>query len=177
VPFAAAVSRRGAVAVCALSGQLDSRAAADLERQLTADLSQGPSCLLVDCADLEFVTSAGLRVLLLVGKRLDAAGGCLALCSLNASTRQVLDIAGFGAIFAIRRDREDALTWLEAEGKTTRAAHMARSLLRSDASPPRDPRTRGEHRDPRAASRVASRDTERSDLAAELLRPKRPEKP
>jgi anti-anti-sigma factor len=158
MPFAAQTSRQEAVAVCALSGQLDSRAAGDLERQLTAELGQGPDCLLVDCGELEFITSAGLRVLLMLGKRLGAEGGCLALCSLNAATRQVFDVAGFSTIFPIRPNRAEAIAWLVAEGKVSRTAHMARSILRRSAAPPRD-------------RRAAALDVDRSDLAAQLLRP------
>jgi stage II sporulation protein AA (anti-sigma F factor antagonist) len=161
MPFAAQTSRQEAVAVCALSGQLDSRAAGDLERQLTAELGKGPDCLLVDCSELEFITSAGLRVLLMLGKRLGAEGGCLALCSLNAATRQVFDVAGFSTIFPIRPNRQEALAWLIAEGKVSRAAHMARSLLRRAAAPPRERRS-------------AALDVERSDLAAALLQPRLP---
>src|ERR1700753_743046 len=99
--FTAETPRQDAVCICALSGQLDSRAASAFERQLTTELGQGPDRLLIDCTELEFITSAGLRVLLMLGKRLDAEGGCLALCTLNAATRQVFDIAGFSTIFPI----------------------------------------------------------------------------
>jgi anti-anti-sigma factor len=160
MPFAAQTMRHEGVCICALSGQLDSRAAAAFERQLTTELGQGPDCLLVDCGELEFITSAGLRVLLMLGKRLDAEGGCLALCALNQATRQVFDIAGFSGIFPIKPSRETALEWLVAEGKTSRAAHMARSLLRRKAPPAR------------AEKRPAALDLERADLAAQLLQPR-----
>jgi stage II sporulation protein AA (anti-sigma F factor antagonist) len=160
MPFAAHTVRHEAVSICSLSGQLDSRAATAFERQLTTELGEGPDCLLIDCRELEFITSAGLRVLLMLGKRLDADGGCLALCALNPATRQVFDIAGFSGIFPIQETREDALRWLDAEGKTSRAAHMARSLLRRTATAARPEK------------RPASADIDRADLAAQLLQPR-----
>jgi anti-anti-sigma factor len=159
--FTAQISREEGVAVCAVTGQLDTRASLDFERQLATDLKKAESCVLVDCRELDFITSAGLRVLLSLGKRLSADGGCLALCSLTPATQQVFEVAGFNAIFPIRPNRGDALTWLVAEGKVSRTAHMARSILKSTAEPNRD-------------RRIAGSDSAVADLAAKLLRPPKP---
>jgi len=160
--FALHTETVGTVTVCTLSGQLDSRTSSAFERDLATALGQDKRTLLLDCRELEFITSAGLRVLLMTGKRLSAEGGGLALCALGAATRQVFDIAGFSGIFQIRATRDEALAWLVESVAATRAADVARSLLKRDEEPARH--------DAHAGS-LAER-SDRSDLAAELLKPK-----
>ena len=63
--------------------------------------------------DLEYVSSAGLRVFLLMAKRLRAAGGKLALAEPAPGVREVLDISGFSTIFTICGDLNDARTALQ----------------------------------------------------------------
>jgi anti-anti-sigma factor len=162
MPFALHAETLGTVSVCALSGQLDSRAAGTFERELAAVLGQDKRSLLLDCRELEFITSAGLRVLLMAGKRLSAEGGGMALCALNAATRQVFDIAGFSGIFQIRATRDEALAWLVESAASSRTADVARSLLKRDEAPARAEAHAGS---------LADR-SDRSDLAAELLKPK-----
>jgi|CXWL01.1.fsa_nt_gi anti-anti-sigma factor len=146
--------------ILALGGQLDSRTAPELERELLDCLAKDRKLILLDLAKLEFVSSAGLRVMVMVGKRLSAAGGALALCALNPSVQQVFDVAGFTRLFAIQPSREAALGHLVKSSKLTRVSQLASSLLRQEAQAPAAPRP---------ASADAALRSERASLAAELL--------
>jgi anti-anti-sigma factor len=55
----------------------------------------------VDCTEMEYISSAGLRVLLVAAKHNRAAGNRLALAALRDNPREVFEICGFAAIFAI----------------------------------------------------------------------------
>lgn len=57
--------------------------------------------MILDCGGLSYVSSAGLRVVLIAGKRLRAVGGVLLLCGLNDQIGEVFQISGFGALFPI----------------------------------------------------------------------------
>ena len=142
--------------VVALSGQLDSRAAPDFEQTLGKLVAGGKHELLLDLAALEYVASAGLRVFVVIGKRLQADGGRLALCSLGAGVRKVLEVAGFIHLFPIRSDRNDAIQWLLESVRAARVTNLAGDLLRREGGGARP-----------AAFGMA--DSERAALARELL--------
>lgn len=96
------------VRILALSGRLDTETAADVELALQDLLAAGERRYLVDLAGIGYVSSAGLRVLLALAKKLDGGKGELKLCGLNASVRQVFDVAGFSRLFAIFPNRDAA---------------------------------------------------------------------
>ena len=92
--------------VVAPVGRVDSNTAGELERRLLSRLAAGERQLVIDLADVEYISSAGLRVLLLALNKLKAAGGRLALCSMGQSVREVFELAGFTAIFIIEASRD-----------------------------------------------------------------------
>lgn len=95
--------------VFALSGRLDASSTdQELERVRTA-LDSGVRHVLLDIADVSFMSSSGLRALLLLRKDLLAHGGVLRLCAMQPQVLEVFSITGFTQVFAIHRTREDAL--------------------------------------------------------------------
>lgn len=71
-------------------------------------LSAGKKCFILDFNRLDYISSAGLKVLLMAAKKTSGIGGKLALSSLKEHVKEVFDIAGFTAIFPICSTREDA---------------------------------------------------------------------
>ena len=68
----------GAVVVVEVEGRLDSVTSSELEKEILSLLQSGESNLLIDFAGLDYISSAGLRVLLMAAKRLkqQAVGSC-----------------------------------------------------------------------------------------------------
>jgi anti-sigma B factor antagonist len=99
----------GAVSVLAPVGRLDTDSATDLELALQDLIAVDARHFVVDFAKIGYVSSAGLRVLLMAAKQLDGGKGSLRLCGLNPQVRQVFDIAGFSKLFQIFPDRAAAL--------------------------------------------------------------------
>jgi stage II sporulation protein AA (anti-sigma F factor antagonist) len=93
-------------------GRVDSTTSGELERRLLQHVEKGERRLVVDLARIEYISSAGLRVLLLVAKRLQAAEGRLVLCTLGPAVWQVFELAGFLPIFEIAASREEVLEHL-----------------------------------------------------------------
>ncbi len=88
--------------VCArLSGRLDSNNAAVVEQALLERIQEGHSRLVIDLTDLNYISSAGLRVFLLVAKRLRQQQGKLSLCNMPRTIKQVFEISGFTAILKV----------------------------------------------------------------------------
>src|SRR5215468_2382102 len=100
---------QGDFRVLALSGRLDTETSADLELALSDLQAAGANRFIIDLANIGYVSSAGLRVLLALAKQLDGGRGVLRLCSLNGSVQEVFDVAGFSRMFAIFPTRDAAL--------------------------------------------------------------------
>ena len=99
----------GAATVLDAVGRIDSATAKALEEKLLGLIKEAPSALIVDFAGVNYISSAGLRVLLVAAKQSKAAHCKFALCSLKAQVRDVFDISGFGTIIALHPDRDSAL--------------------------------------------------------------------
>ena len=102
--------RLDGVIVLAPTGRIDSTTSDELDRALGHALDAGERRVIIDFGAVEYISSAGLRVLLVAGKRIRT--GHLVLCSLTEPVRQVFDLAGFLPLFAIERSRESALARL-----------------------------------------------------------------
>lgn len=104
-----AEQRQGGVTVVAPAGRIDSTTSDAFEAVLRRVFDAGDRHLVVDFRAVEYISSAGLRVLLVAGKRI---GRGLVLCSLPEPVRQVFDLAGFLPLFTVEASRESALARL-----------------------------------------------------------------
>ena len=95
--------------VVAPVGRVDSTTSEALERALAAALDGGTRRMVVDFAGVTYISSVGLRVLLVVAKRMKTERGTLVLCGLGDAVRQVFDLAGFLPLFVIESSRELAV--------------------------------------------------------------------
>lgn len=84
--------------VVAIEGRLDTNTAPELETVLN---DVNVSNLVLDCLALEYVSSAGLRVILAAHKRLAASGQSLTLKNIRQEVRAVFDMTGFSKILTI----------------------------------------------------------------------------
>lgn len=97
------------VTVVALSGNLDSNTSPQAQQALDGILAGGGKKMVIDFTTLDYISSAGLRVLLGTAKRLSGAGGALHLFGLNETVREVFHISGFSTILAVFATEADAL--------------------------------------------------------------------
>ena len=98
----------GGVTAIALKGRLDSTTAPLLGARLENVMAE-PGSVLVDFANVEYVSSAGFRVLLIASKRADESASRLVLSGLSAKVRHLFDLGGFLDLFSITASREEAL--------------------------------------------------------------------
>ncbi len=98
--------------VIAPVGRLDSVSSGELERRVVERIDGGARRLVVDLAGVEYISSAGLRVLLMAAKKLKDPPARLVLCGLGSAVRSVLELAGFLPLFAIEPTRKEALARL-----------------------------------------------------------------
>lgn len=95
--------------VLAPSRRLDSATAPEFETDLLGRIDGGARAVLIDFSAVEYISSAGLRVILLAGKRLKAVDGRLALCGLSDECREAFRISGFDALFVLHASVDEGL--------------------------------------------------------------------
>ncbi|MCL2456786.1 MAG: STAS domain-containing protein [Defluviitaleaceae bacterium] len=88
--------------VFSVTGRIDSTSSGVLEKSLTDFISEEKKSFTLDIAGIEYVSSAGLRVLLGAHKKSAAAGISMTLTGVNKSIREVFDITGFSGILNIK---------------------------------------------------------------------------
>ncbi len=97
------------VTVLAFEGKLDTQTSPDAQQQLTRLIEEGGKKFLVNFEKLDYISSAGLRVLLAAAKQLKGIDGELRICNLNEVVREVFDISGFTTIFKVFGSESEAL--------------------------------------------------------------------
>ncbi len=104
--------REGDILIVALEGRLDGTNAAKFEEMLTSEIGDGGCSVVADLENLAYISSAGLRAILLVTKSVSSKGGKLALCSLSLQIEEVFKISGFDKIIPIHATRVEAVNAL-----------------------------------------------------------------
>jgi anti-anti-sigma factor len=97
------------VTVVEMEGNLDTNTSVEAQDSINALIDEGATKLLTDFTKVDFVSSAGLRVLLATAKRLGGSGGSLRICGLNEAVNEVFEISGFSTILEVHPTRDDAL--------------------------------------------------------------------
>ena len=105
----------GAILVVRAAGRLDSVTAEAFDARLQEVAIDRDTHVVLDLAQVSYVASAGLRSLLVLMKRVKALGGALVLAAVHPRVQDILDIAGFTAMFAIVPTVEDGLTRLQLD--------------------------------------------------------------
>ena len=85
--------------IATLEGQMDTAAAIEAEEVLKALYDTGGQDVVVDCTELEYIASSGLRILLSILKGAKACGNKVTLRSVNDDIKKVFDMTGFTSFF------------------------------------------------------------------------------
>ena len=97
-----------AVILCP-TGRVDGTNVTILQSAVRERIDADQTTLVFDMADLNYISSAGLRVLLIAARDLQSHGGKALFCGLSEQIAQVFEITGFDKILSVHGDREDAL--------------------------------------------------------------------
>lgn len=99
---------KGKVLVLKPEGRLDSNTINAAEADMFAFLEKGETRVVIDLSNLDYISSSGLRLMLMMGKRLSLKSGKLALCGLKPQIREVFEISGFISILTVVDSRAEA---------------------------------------------------------------------
>jgi len=103
------IKNTDSVTVVQFEGSFDSNTALEAKEEFKKLLDQGIARILVDFSGLDYISSAGLRVLLGAAKRLNTLGGSLRICNLNEIVNDVFLTMGFDMLFKLFETETEAL--------------------------------------------------------------------
>ena len=101
--------RKDGTLIAKAEGRIDGVNARDFEEALKAAISADDNTVVMDLEGLSYISSAGLRVILLIAKTLRKRNAELMLCSLSDPIREVFEISGFDKIIPVHASREQAI--------------------------------------------------------------------
>jgi anti-anti-sigma factor len=103
------VKSEGNIVILSLNGRLDTMHFQAVDKELTSQIEGRNLQIILDCTDLEYVSSSGLRILLKGLKLAEASKGRLTMCSLQPQISQIFKISGFDHLFEIYPGRQEAI--------------------------------------------------------------------
>ena len=83
-------------------GRLDTPAAVKAQREITPLLENADKTIILDCTNLEYISSSGLRLFLTIRKEAGAKGGNVIIENINEEIRKVFMMTGFFNLFDIK---------------------------------------------------------------------------
>ncbi|MBW2284620.1 MAG: STAS domain-containing protein [Deltaproteobacteria bacterium] len=103
------ISKENEAVLVTVKGRMDAVTSPDFQENLEGLVANGERRIVVDCQGLEYISSAGLRSILIISKSLKNEQGELALFGLNDMVREVFEISGFSTVIPIHESRDGAL--------------------------------------------------------------------
>ena len=107
------IDRDGNTLSARVNGRIDSTNAREFEEAIRTSIEDGDHAVIMDFEKLTYISSAGLRAVLMTAKNLWKRDAKFALCSLSGSVKEVFEISGFDKIIPIHDTREGALSSLD----------------------------------------------------------------
>ncbi len=95
--------------VLRIEGRLDAPSSPTLEKKIHSLLEEDHLFLVLDFSQIDYLSSAGMRLLLSTTKKLKAKGGSLALFSIVEEVMEIIKLAGFEKILNIFKTEQEAL--------------------------------------------------------------------
>jgi stage II sporulation protein AA (anti-sigma F factor antagonist) len=125
-------TRTDDVVVLEAAGMIDTRGSLQFEREIASHFDAGIRRFVIDLKRVDLITSAGIRVLVMLAKRV-AGGGGLVLCGLNEHVTSVFDVAGLLQHFAITPSSAEGVVHVKRSARpaeATQKSKVSRAALR-----------------------------------------------
>jgi stage II sporulation protein AA (anti-sigma F factor antagonist) len=104
----------GNVLLISLEGQINGNSATGLEQNLKTHIDKAVYKIALDFSGVDYISSAGLRVVLWLAKQVKEHAGALALYGLRKNVLEIFEMCGFVDFLTIVERREDALAKIES---------------------------------------------------------------
>jgi anti-sigma B factor antagonist len=95
--------------VLEVKGRLDAVTSPKLEEEGRVWIDRGEKAIIIDLGGVDYISSAGLRAILVLARRLNGSGGQIRFCGLRGMVQEVFSISGFTSLFPVFPTLPDAL--------------------------------------------------------------------
>lgn len=106
------VEEKGDIVVVRVEGRLDAASSPQLELKINSIIDQGHFKIIMDLSGVEYLSSAGMRLLLAASKKLKHLEGKLVACSISDEVMKVVKMAGFHQVVEFYSNEDECLTHL-----------------------------------------------------------------
>ncbi len=106
------IEEQSDIRIIRLTGRLDGTTMKQLEEHIVQLVDQGCNKFVFDYRNLEYISSAGLRVMLLSVKITRSSNGKVALFGMQDNVAEVFEMSGFFRIFEVFQTEEEAVAYL-----------------------------------------------------------------
>ena len=100
--------RKGEIYILEVRGKLDAITSPAFREKIISVIEEKQKKFLIDCSSLNYISSAGIRVLFEAAYKLEDLSGKMAFCSLNDNVRKVFDMVDLSSEFSIYSSEEEA---------------------------------------------------------------------
>lgn len=107
------IEDQGPIKIVRVEGRLDATTVPVLEKKLSQLIEAGHKKILVDFGRIDYLSSAGMRLLLSVTKKIKSKEGKIVMCAMNDDVMEIIKMAGFERILNIYPTEKEAIAALE----------------------------------------------------------------
>ncbi|MBN2355431.1 STAS domain-containing protein [candidate division KSB1 bacterium] len=95
-----------------IAGRIDANTSPALEQKMAEVVDRGEKYIVIDLAEVDYISSAGLRVFFSYLQKLNEVEGKLCYSGASEKIEELLDIVGFLSVFSLFKTKEDAVAHL-----------------------------------------------------------------
>ena len=107
--------RKDGVLIGTLEGRIDGSNAAEFRSALESGIKAGDNTLILDFENVSFISSAGLRVGLVIARKFNEPGKNFSVCTLSEPVREVVAVSGFDQLISVYESQAQAIKALQRE--------------------------------------------------------------
>ena|ERR1700722_5058911 len=108
----AQIEEKGGVIVVRVLGRLDAASSPQLEKKINSIIESGHFKLIMNLAGVDYLSSAGMRLMLSISKKLKNLEGKVVACSLSEDVMDVIKMAGFHQVLELYSTEEESFNHL-----------------------------------------------------------------
>ena len=101
--------KQDGICILILKGRLDANTADEFRTKILQIIDDGTHNIVLDCEGLDYISSAGLRVVLEATKKVKQSQGKIVLCSLQPYIQEIFEVSKFDAFLSLTSGLDDAL--------------------------------------------------------------------
>jgi anti-sigma B factor antagonist len=107
------VDELGGILIISISGKIDASSSDYYEEELKTRIDSGIKKIILNMAQLSYISSAGLRTILVAQKRIKQSGGIIVLTDMQSGPADVFKMTGFDRLFPVFDSVDDAINFIK----------------------------------------------------------------